>query len=245
MKRKLLLISNSTNPGEEYLGWPRQYIIDFMENTGVKKLLFIPWAGVNLSLESLNASYDVYEEKVNNVFKLLGLEVYSIHKEADPVQAVKEAGAIAVGGGNTFHLVYMLHQSGIIEAVKQRIAEGMPYMGWSAGANIACPTLRTTNDMPIIQPESFYCFNIIPFQINPHYLDANPQGHGGETREQRINEFLAVNRKINVAGLREATALWIEEDSIKLVGARPMRLFRFGQEPAEYQPGDDIGFLLR
>jgi dipeptidase E len=245
MKRKLLLISNSTNVGEEYLGWPRQYIMDFMTGTDVKKILFIPWAGVNLSSESVKASYDVYEEKVNSVFNLLGLEVNSIHKEADPLKAVQEASAIAVGGGNTFHLVYMMHQSGIIEAVRQKIDEGMPYMGWSAGANAACPTLRTTNDMPIIQPESFYCFNVIPFQINPHYLDAHAQGHGGETREQRINEFLAVNRQMNVVGLREATALRIEGDSIKLIGTRPMRLFRFGQEPEEYQPGDDIGFLLR
>jgi dipeptidase E len=245
MKRKLLLISNSTNAGEEYLGWPRQHIIDFMENTGVKRILFIPWAGVNLSPESLTASYDLYEERVNNVFKLLGMEVYSIHKEKDPIRAVNEAKAVAVGGGNTFHLVYMMHQAGIIETVRQRIAEGLPYMGWSAGANVACPSLRTTNDMPIIQPESFYCFNVVPFQINPHYLDANPQGHAGETREQRINEFLVVNRQTNVVGLREATALFIEGDSIKLVGARPMRLFRFGHEPREFQPGDDISFLLK
>jgi dipeptidase E len=244
MKKNLLLISNSTNAGEEYLGWPRQYIMDFMAGTGIKKILFIPWAGVNLSLESLTASYDLYEAKVNSVFNLLGLEVYSIHKEKDPVNAVKEAQAIAVGGGNTFHLVYMMHQSGIVESVRQKIEEGMPYMGWSAGANVACPTLRTTNDMPIIQPESFYCFNVVPFQINPHYLDANPQGHGGETREQRINEFLAVNQQIDVVGLRESTALWIEDKNIRLVGTRPMRYFRFGQEPKEYQPGDDITFLV-
>lgn len=245
MKKKLLLISNSTNSGEEYLGWPRQYIMDFMANTGVNRILFIPWAGVNLSAESLTASYDVYEERVNSVFKLLGLEVYSIHKEKDPIHAVKEAKAIAIGGGNTFHLVYMMHQSGIIETMRQRVEEGLPFMGWSAGANVACPTLRTTNDMPIIQPESFYCLNLVPFQINPHYLDANPQGHGGETREQRINEFMVINRQIIVAGLREATALWIEGDSIKLVGTRPMRVFKYGHEPREYQPGDDIGFLLR
>jgi dipeptidase E len=120
----------------------------------------------------------------------------------------------------------------------------MPYMGWSAGANVACPTLRTTNDMPIIQPERFDCFNVIKFQINPHYLDANPQGHGGETREQRINEFLSVNRNVTVVGLRESTALWLEHGEIRLVGNRPMRLFAYGNEPREYQPGDNISFLL-
>ncbi len=245
MKRKLLLISNSTNAGEEYLGWPRKYIMDFMANTGVNKLLFLPWAGVNLSDEGLNASFDIYEDKVNSVFRLMGLEVYSIHNEKDPLRAVNEAQAVAVGGGNTFHLVYMMHKTGILKAMKQRILEGMPYMGWSAGANAACPTLRTTNDMPIIQPACFDCFNVVPFQINPHYLDANPQGHGGETREQRINEFLAINREVTVVGLREATALWIENGLINLVGTRSMRLFRYGQQPLEYRPGDDIGFLLK
>ncbi len=245
MKRKLLLISNSTNYGEEYLGWPRKQIMDFMSGTGVNKLLFIPWAGVNLSDAGLEASFDIYEEKVNSVFKLLGLEVYSIHKEKDPVQAVKDAQAIAVGGGNTFHLVYMLHKTGIIEAAREKILAGMPYMGWSAGSNIACPTLRTTNDMPIIEPASFSCFDVVPFQINPHYLDANPEGHGGETREQRINEFMAINRSVTVVGLREATSLWIENDEINLVGARPLRVFNYGLEPREFQPGDDISFLMK
>lgn len=245
MKRNLLLISNSTNAGEEYLGWPRKLIVDFMADTGVKKILFFPWAGVNLSDQGVGASYDIYEDRVNSVFRLLGLEVYSIHKEPDPVKAVLDAKAIAVGGGNTFHLVYMMHKTGVIHAVKKRIEEGLPYMGWSAGANVACPTLRTTNDMPIIQPASFDCFDVVPFQINPHYLDANPQGHGGETREQRINEFLAINRQITVVGLREATALQVVDSSIQLLGARPLRVFKYGQEPLEYQPGSDISFLLR
>ncbi len=243
MKRRLLLISNSTNAGEEYLGWPRQLISDFMKGTNAKRLLFIPWAGVNLA-DGLQASYDAYEMRVNGVFNLLGLEIYSIHKEKDPVSAVENAQALAVGGGNTFHLVYEMHKAGIMDAVRKRISEGMHFMGWSAGANIACPTLRTTNDMPIIEPESFNCFNLVPFQINPHYLDAHAQGHGGETREQRINEFLAINRAVKVVGLREATALWVENKDMQLKGSRPMRLFQFGQEPVEYQPGADINFLL-
>lgn len=245
MKKRLLLISNSTNVGEEYLGWPRGLITDFMKVTGVRRLLFIPWAGVNLVPDSITASYDIYEEKVNSVFRLLGLEVYSIHRFTDPVKAVEEAQAIAVGGGNTFHLVYMLHKSGILPKLKEKAESGMHYMGWSAGANMACPTLRTTNDMPIIQPESFNCLSLIPFQINPHYLDAHPHGHGGETREQRINEFMAVNREVTVVGLREATALLVENGNITLHGSRPMRLFRYEQEPAEFQPGNDIGFLLK
>jgi dipeptidase E len=201
---KLLLISNSTNPGEPYLGWPRPYITDFLANTGVKKVLFIPYAGVGLTDQGLEASFDIYEKRVADVFRELGYEIYSIHHEEDPVKAVEEAEAIAVGGGNTFHLVYMMHKTGVMHAIRERALAGVPYMGWSAGSNVACPTLRTTNDMPIIEPESFNCMNIIPFQINPHYLDANPEGHGGETREQRIDEFCKVNRNIWVAGLREA-----------------------------------------
>lgn len=235
--KRLLLISNSTNVGEPYLGWPQPYITSFLENTGVKNILFIPFAGVNLSPESVEKSYDLYEQRVKAVFEGLGYGINSIHRESDPVKAVQQAEAIAVGGGNTFHLVYMLHKLGLVPVIRKRALEGMHYMGWSAGANVACPTLRTTNDMPIIQPASFETFNLVPFQINPHYLDANPSGHGGETRQQRIEEFLAVNRDITVVGLREATLLQVEGDKIQLKGTRPMRIFRYGMEPEELNTG--------
>lgn len=245
MKKRLLLISNSTNYGEEYLGWPRNDIKNFLSGTGVKQILFIPYAGVGLSDESIEKSYDVYADKVNAVFNELGYSINSIHKEADPVEAVYNAEAIAVGGGNTFHLIYMMHKTKIMEPIRERVLNGMHYMGWSAGANVACPSLKTTNDMPIIEPESFNCLNLVPFQINPHYLDANPEGHGGETREQRIEEFLVVNRDIYVVGLREATLLLVEGNSIKLVGKRPIRLFKFGQEPKEFISDMDINYLLK
>jgi dipeptidase E len=241
---KLLLISNSTNPGEPYLGWPRPYITDFLANTGVKKVLFIPYAGVGLTDQGLEASFDIYEKRVADVFRELGYEIYSIHHEEDPVKAVEEAEAIAVGGGNTFHLVYMMHKTGVMHAIRERALAGVPYMGWSAGSNVACPTLRTTNDMPIIEPESFNCMNIIPFQINPHYLDANPEGHGGETREQRIDEFCKVNRNIWVAGLREACLFEYIDGKLLLKGSRPLRIFRFGQEPYEVRQGEDVNFLM-
>jgi dipeptidase E len=231
--KRLLLISNSTNAGEDYLGWPRPYITSFMEGTGVKDILFIPFAGVNLASESVESSYDVYEKRVQAVFSELGFRIYSIHREADPVAAVKNAKAIAVGGGNTFHLVYMLHKLNLIEVIRDRVLEGMHFMGWSAGANVACPTIRTTNDMPIIQPASFETFNLVPFQINPHYLDANPAGHGGETRQQRIEEFLSVNRDMTVIGLREATLIEVEGDKMELKGGRKMRIFKYGHEPFE------------
>jgi len=242
--KRLLLISNSTNYGEEYLGWPRPYIADFMKDTSVKRILFIPYAGVGLSDESLAKSFDVYESRVKAVFDELGYEIYSIHKEPNPVVAVKQAEAIAVGGGNTFYLVYMLHELNLMGEIREQVNNGMHYMGWSAGSNVACPTLRTTNDMPIVQPESFKCMDLVPFQINPHYLDAGPEGHGGETRQQRIEEFMVVNRQETVVGLRESSLLQVEGDKIELKGAKPIRLFKFGQEPQEFEPGSDITFLL-
>lgn len=233
----LLLISNSTNPGEEYLSWPKEHISNFLQKRNIKRVLFIPFAGVSFS-------YDTYEEKVNNVFRTFGVEIYSVHKEKDPIKAVQEAEAIAVGGGNTFHLVREMQMLGLMEAIRNRVLVGVPYMGWSAGSNVACPTLRTTNDMPIVEPESFNCMGLIPFQINPHYLDAHPSNHGGETREQRIEEFLVANPDIYVAGLREATFLLYENNRLELKGRHPMRIFKQGKEPQEIEPGGDIQFLM-
>lgn len=244
MAKKLLLISNSTMAGEAYLGWPRTYISDFLNSEGIKKVTFVPYAGVGLSDESLEASYNEYLKRVSGVFGELGFEVESVHKAPNPVLMVNEAEAIAVGGGNTFHLVAMMHKTGIMDAIRGKAERGTPYMGWSAGANVACPSLKTTNDMPIIEPASFNTLNLVPFQINPHYLDANPEGHGGETRQQRIEEFLVVNRTIKVLGLREASMLYLEGKLLKLLGSRDMRLFEFNKEPVEYKPGTDLSFLL-
>jgi len=242
--KKLLLISNSTMAGEAYLEWPREHISNFLNENKVKKVVFVPYAGVGLSEESLQASYDVYEQRVAGVFDELGFEVESVHKTDDPVEMIKNAESIAVGGGNTFHLVAEMHKTGIMQAIKEKAENGTPYMGWSAGSNVACPTLMTTNDMPIIEPASFNCAGLIPFQINPHYLDANPEGHGGETRQQRIEEFLVVNRNMKVLGLREASLLLVEGNTMKLVGSRDLRLFEFGKEPVEYPMGSDLSFLL-
>ena len=244
MSKKLLLISNSTMAGEEYLAWPKEYISDFLNKYGVKKVTFVPYAGVNLSSESIESSYDAYTERVASVFKSLGFDLESVHKAENPVDMVKNAEAIVVGGGNTFHLVHKMYETGIMQPVKEKAENGIPYMGWSAGSNMACPTIKTTNDMPVIEPESFNVLNLVPFQINPHYLDANVQGHGGETRQQRIEEFLAVNRDVKVLGLREASLLLVEDDKMKLLGSRKLRLFEFGKEPVEYEPGSDLSFLL-
>jgi len=234
---QLLLLSNSTNQGEEYLGWPREILRQFITSNNIKSCLFVPYAGVTVS-------WDDYTTRVQDVFGMWGCKVESVHTVNDPVLSVSKAECIVVGGGNTFRLVQMMHETGIMAAIREKSLAGTPFIGWSAGSNVACPTLRTTNDMPVIQPPSFNTLNLIPFQINPHYLDANPEGHGGETREQRINEFQALNTDVVVVGLREATALLVDDNRLHLLGNRPMRLFVAGKDPVEFQPGAEISFLL-
>jgi dipeptidase E len=234
---RLLLISNSTNPGEPYLDYPKYNIRDFLGREHVKAL-FLPYAAVTFS-------YDSYEQKVNERFREIGHEVISIHHFEDPVEAVKDAKAIIVGGGNTWKLLKTITDNKLIAAVREKVLNGTPYIGWSAGSNMACPTIMTTNDMAIVEPGSFKAFNLIPFQINPHYLDANPAGHAGETREQRIEEFIEANREITVAGLREGTMLIREGDKLSLHGKRNLRIFRYGYPPAEITPEDDVSFLLK
>lgn len=233
---RLLLISNSTMPGEAYLDYPKREIKMFL---GQKPLtaLFIPYAAVTFS-------FDTYEQKVTERFTELGFNVKSIHHFSDPVQAVNDAEVIVVGGGNTWQLVRMLHDNKLMEAIREKVLNGAPYIGWSAGSNVACPTLRTTNDMPITDPKGFETIGLVPFQINPHYLDANPEGHGGETREQRIEEFLEINPNVYVVGLREGTMLRVEDQKMKLIGSRTARLFKKGKTPVELSPDDDFSFLL-
>ena len=226
---RLLLISNSTNAGEAYLNYPKEYIRTFLGDKPVK-VLFIPYAAVTFS-------YDEYEAKVANRYNEIGHEIVSIHHFDDPVKAVLEAEAIAVGGGNTWKLINEIHKNGLIDPVRQKVLSGTPYMGWSAGSNVACPTMMTTNDMPIVEPSSFKAFNLIPFQINPHYLDANPEGHAGETREQRILEFIEANPDTPVLGLRESTLLLVEDEKVKLIGPRNARIFKKGTTTREVEPG--------
>jgi len=234
---KLLLISNSTNPGEPYLDYPKNNIKEFLGARPVR-VLFIPYAAVTFS-------YDVYEQKVSERFREIGHAIASIHHFSDPVNAIREAEALAVGGGNTWKLLKTLRDNELIEPVKKRVFGGMPYIGWSAGSNVACPTIMTTNDMPVVEPDSFSSFNLIPFQINPHYLDANPAGHAGETREQRIEEFIEANPDVYVVGLREGTMLLAEKRKLNLIGPRPARIFRKGAAPMEVSAGDNLSFLLR
>ncbi len=247
---KLLLISNSTNYKEPYLGWCQPLLAEFMQGTA-QNIAFVPYAGVDVGGKVYPESYDAYTERVQKVFAQFGKKIISVHTADNPAEVIENADLIVVGGGNTFHLVAELHRNRLIEPVRRKVMEGTPYIGWSAGSNVACPTLCTTNDMPIVMPESFKCFDLVPFQINPHYIDPYPQDindairHGGETRQVRISEYLAVNKRMTVAGLREGTALWVEDERITLKGTRKMIVLRYGQEPEEKNPGETFSFNLR
>ena len=232
----LLLISNSTNAGEAYLKYP----IAEIEKTlaGVTEVVFIPYAAVTFSSEE-------YERTVQERFDEIGIKVRSVHRALNKRNFVRHAQAIVIGGGNTFSLLKKMQEEDLLDVIFRRVRAGVPYVGWSAGSNVTCPTICTTNDMPIVEPQSFRAIGLVPFQINPHYLDANPAGHAGETREQRILEYLEANRSRYVVGLREGCMIRIKDENIELIGSRTMRIFKKGIETYEVQPGDDISFLIK
>ncbi len=232
---RLLLLSNSTNPGEPFLEHALGFIRDFL-GSDAGRVLFVPFAGVT-------TSYDDLTTAVRQRFEGVGYGVDALHEASDPVEAVARAEAIVVSGGNTFHLVGGLYEAGVMDAIRARVQAGVPYVGWSAGANIACPTLRTTNDMPIVEPPSFRTLGLVPFQINPHYTDAHPEHHMGETRDDRLAEFTRANPGVYVVGLREGSLLRIEGGTIRLLGPRPARIFLEGRDPQEHAPGDTLQFL--
>ena len=234
---RLLLISNSTMSGQPYLDYPKTEIKKFLGENHIE-CLFIPYAAVTFS-------YNQYEEKVNERFNEIGHLVKSIHHFSDPFKAVIGAKAVVIGGGNTWLLVKMLHLNGMLAIIREKVLNGTPFIGWSAGSNVACPTLRTTNDMPITDPLGFETLNLVPFQINPHYLDTNPEGHAGETREQRIEEFIEINPEIYVVGLREGSILKVENKNVSLIGDKTVRIFKRGETPWELSGSDDLSFLLR
>ncbi|MEU6605721.1 dipeptidase PepE [Streptomyces shenzhenensis] len=231
---KLLLLSNSTAPGHDYLEHALDEILDILGT--VRRLVFVPYA---------LADHDAYTAKVAAALEPRGVEVTGVHTAADPAAAVREAEAVFVGGGNSFRLLKALHAHGLVPAIRERVADGAVYLGSSAGTNMACPTLRTTNDMPIVQPPTFEALGLLPFQINPHYLDASPDStHMGETRAERLEQFLEEN-DITVLGLREGTWLRREGDRLTLGGTSAGAVvFRRGEKPEEVAAGRDLSHLL-
>lgn len=236
-KRLLLLSNGSELIGDEPTEFAQGAARDFL-GAGVRRVLFVPFAAVV-------RTYDEYAARVRRRFGALGYEVESIHESADAVAAVERAAAVAVGGGNTFQLLRGLYEAGVVEAIRARVEAGAPYVGWSAGSNVACPTIKTTNDMPIVEPPTLRALGLVPFQINPHYTDASLAGHKGETRDERLLEFVHANPGVRVVGLREGTMLRVEGEGVALVGNKPARLFLKGEQPRELAPEESLSFLLR
>lgn len=233
-KLRLLLISNSTMHGGGYLDHCAAEIRDFL---GAKKrVLFVPYALFD---------HDAYAARARTAFAAMGHDLLSVHTKKHSPQALDEADAVFVGGGNTFRLLSALYHYGLLQAIQQRATAGMPYIGSSAGTNVAAVSIRTTNDMPIVQPPSFTALQLVPFQINPHYIDADPGSkHMGETREERIRQFHE-EHPLPVLGLREGCMLRVEGDRMHLRGTTRARLFRRGVAAEEFTPPCDLSFLVR
>jgi dipeptidase E len=230
---RLLLLSNSTQHGRAMLDHAEVAVRDHLE--GLSSVVFVPFA--------LN-DHDAYTQVVSQRLRAMDMEVRGIHEFDDGAAAIASAEAVYVGGGNTFRLLRELRLRKLLEPIRDRVLAGMPYMGASAGTNVACPTIRTTNDMPIADPKGFGALDLLPFQINCHYLDAPDSGtHMGETRETRIEEFLEENTK-PVLALREGTWLRRTDDQLALYGLRSARLFQPGESPREIGSPADLSGLL-
>lgn len=234
MSRQLLLISSSRIFGQSYMEYCRQELNDYWGDQ--REILFVPYA---------LQDHAAYARNVGTALGALGFQLHSVHEAADPAAAVAEAKGIFIGGGNTFLLIRTLYEKGLLPLIRERVLAGeLRYMGSSAGSNLACPTIKTTNDMPIVYPPSFDALNLVPFQINPHYLDPDPASpHMGETREDRLREFHQWN-STPVVGLREGGLIEVKGQQALLKGVAGARLFRQGQNPEEYSPGADLSFLL-
>lgn len=231
---RILLISNSTLFGSGYLDHAEEEIRDFLGN--INRVLFVPFAIYDR---------DGYAATASERFKRMGYELTSVHNANDRFQAIAETEAIFIGGGNTFRLLKMLYDQSLMDPIRKRVAAGMPYIGSSAGSNVAGPTIKTTNDMPIVQPPSFEALGLVSFQINPHYLDPDPNSkHMGETREKRIQEFLEEN-DTPVLALREGAIARVEHGRTILKGSTGARIFRKGEDPVETFPGDELDDLLK
>jgi dipeptidase E len=230
---RLLLLSNSTEHGQGYLDHAMPAVLDFLGP--VRQLVFVPFA---------LRDHEAYTARVRGRFETEGIAVRGVRPESSEAAVVEAAEAVFIGGGNTFRLLDTLQRTGLLEAIRRRARRGMPYLGASAGTNVAAPTIKTTNDMPIVQPASFSALGLVPFQINPHYVDPDPSSlHMGETREERLREFLEENDAVVVA-LREGAWLRVEGQRATLGGLRGARIFRRGRDPGEVSPGATLDALL-
>lgn len=230
--KKMLIASTSTVYGSGFLEYLLSELGEFLK--GIENLVFIPYARPG------GISHDQYTSLVREALKSLDIKVRGIHEFESATRAVREAGAIFTGGGNTFVLLEQLYKEGLIEAIQKAVEGGVPYIGTSAGSNITGPTIMTTNDMPITDPPSLRALGLIPYNLNPHYLDPDPNSrHKGETRETRIKEFHCYNEQV-VIGLREGSWISVEGDEMLLKGECSARIFKRGEEAYELEPGSRL-----
>ena len=223
--KRILLASTSTVYGGTYLSYLQDELIDFF--TGIDEILFVPYARPS------GITHDEYTQIAQQFFNRVGKRIVGLHTFADPKKAIRQAKAIFTGGGNTFVLLNQLYGLEVMDVLREAVENGTLYMGTSAGSNIAGQTMQTTNDMPIVYPPSFKTLGLVPFNINPHYLDPDPQSkHKGETRETRIKEFHVFN-DTPVIGLRESSWLRVEDEKVSLKGDLTARIFLKEQEPYE------------
>lgn len=228
----IILASTSTLFGGQYLEYLKDEIIKLYE--GIDEIIFIPFARPG------GISHDEYTEKAKSFFNSINIKVKGLHEFADKIEAVNQAKGFFTGGGNTFLLVKTLHEEGLMYLLKENVESGKPYLGCSAGSNIGGQNMKTTNDMPIVYPPSFDCMGLVPFNINPHYLDPNPDlKHNGETRETRIKEFLTQN-DLKVVGLREGNWIRRKGDRITVEGSELTRIFEKNREPYELEAGSEL-----
>jgi len=233
--KNILIASTSTLANENYLEYLLPELTTHFQNCDT--ILFIPYARPG------GISHQEYTAMVGLAFAKINKKVIGIHQFEDAAEAIKNAEGIFTGGGNTFVLVSQLHKNNVMEILSEVIKNGTPYLGTSAGSNICGLSMQTTNDMPIVYPPSFKTLGLIPFNLNPHYLDPDTSSkHMGETRETRIKEYHAFNT-VPVLGLREGSWLDVKGDTITLKGNLKARLFRQNQIPEELESGTDLSFL--
>lgn len=234
-QRKLLLLSNSRDQAGRFLQHLGGDLAEHL--AGIRTITFVPYAGVTIS-------WDAYTHHVREAMTAFGVNVVSVHEASDARAAVRDAEAIAVGGGNTFHLLANVQREGLTDLLRNQALNGVPYLGWSAGSVIACPTMQTTNDMPITQPDSFRALGLVGFQINAHFTDAHPPGFQGETRRQRLAEFVAANPGVSVLGMPEGTWLKVRGNSVVLRGQFDAPRFRLDAADVTLNRDSDLASEL-
>ena len=219
----LLLFSNSTMASRSFLSHARTWL-DTQVQTAGREAVFVPYAAVSADRHSRDA-FDVYARRVGEVFRAFGCTVRSVHEVDDPYTAVRDAAHVIVGGGNSFLLLHRLQESGLLSEIQQVVRAGASYTGWSAGAILAGPTIGTTNDMPVVWPESPDACSFVPFHINPHYIAESPAGYGGETRPDRLNEFLKLHPESPVIAMPEGTGIVVAAKRLEILGATGLPCF--------------------